>query len=672
MPPKTLNLGILAHVDAGKTSLTERLLFDHGAIASLGSVDTGSTQTDSGDLERERGITIRSAVAAFGVGDLQVNLVDTPGHPDFIAEVERALAVLDGAVLVLSAVEGVQAQTRVLMRSLRNLRLPTLLFVNKIDRAGARPEGLLADIRQKLAPHLVPMSAVRHAGTAAARSLPRPPERRDVREQAAEVLAEHDDAVLAGLVEGDVPRAGEVRRLLAAQTAAGLVHPVWFGSALTGTGVGDLVAGITAFLPRPAARREAPARGTVFAVERAGGGEKVALVRMFSGEVRERERLTFRRREPGGATTEFSGRVTRLDVVAAPGTGRREAGGGRLAAGSIGRLRGLSRVRVGDRLGEHGQGNDQGGAHFAPPGLESAVRPRQAGQEAALHAALADLADEDPLIRTRPAGNGATSVLLYGAVQQEVIAERIRRSHGIDPVFEKIRPVYVERPVGVGEASQDLGPGTDEFWATVGLRVEPAPFGSGVAFRRQVEWGALPRAFHRAIEEAALRTLHQGLHGWEVTDCTVTLFRVGYLAPASVAADFRGLTPVILLRALRAAGSRVFEPCQSVEIEIPPDTLGGVVGFLAALGAETTGTTGRGASWVVGAQVPTRLVQDLTAALPGLTHGEGALWSRGGRDRPVRGTPPRRERFDGNPLNYEEYLRYLADRSLSRTAADGG
>lgn len=146
----TLNIGILAHVDAGKTSLTERLLFDHGAIDRLGSVDTGDTRTDDGAIERQRGITIRSAVASFTVGGTRINLIDTPGHSDFIAEVERALEVLDGAVLLLSAVEGVQAQTRVLMRTLRRLRLPTLVFVNKIDRAGARAEGLLADIRRRL------------------------------------------------------------------------------------------------------------------------------------------------------------------------------------------------------------------------------------------------------------------------------------------------------------------------------------------------------------------------------------------------------------------------------------------------------------------------------------------------------------------------------------------
>src|ERR1700752_576957 len=154
---RTLNLEILAHVDAGKTTLSERLLFAAGAIDHVGSVDAGTTQTDTLELERERGITIRSAVATFLVGDLAVTLVDTPGHPDFIAEVERVLGVLDGAVLVISAVEGVQPQTRVLMRALQRLRVPALLFVNNVDRAGARQDGVLRDIADKLVPAIVPM-----------------------------------------------------------------------------------------------------------------------------------------------------------------------------------------------------------------------------------------------------------------------------------------------------------------------------------------------------------------------------------------------------------------------------------------------------------------------------------------------------------------------------------
>src|SRR3954447_11864718 len=162
---RTLNLGILAHVDAGKTSLTERLLYAAGVIDEIGSVDPGGTQNDGLALERQRGITIKSAVVSFAVDDVAINLIDTPGHPDFIAEVERALRVLDGAVLVLSAVEGVQAQTRLLMRALQRLRVPTLLYVNKIDRRGADAARVLAQVAERLTPSVVPLGTVAAIGS---------------------------------------------------------------------------------------------------------------------------------------------------------------------------------------------------------------------------------------------------------------------------------------------------------------------------------------------------------------------------------------------------------------------------------------------------------------------------------------------------------------------------
>src|SRR5882672_9825142 len=162
---RTLNLGILAHVDAGKTTLTERLLYAAGVIDEIGSVDDGSTQTDSLALERQRGITIKSAVVSFVIDDVTVNLIDTPGHPAFIAEVERGLSVRDGAVLVISAVEGVQAQTRVLMRTLQRLHIPTLIFVNKIDRRGAHYDRVLQGISEKLTPAVIPMGSARDLGT---------------------------------------------------------------------------------------------------------------------------------------------------------------------------------------------------------------------------------------------------------------------------------------------------------------------------------------------------------------------------------------------------------------------------------------------------------------------------------------------------------------------------
>src|SRR5918993_1702656 len=169
---RTLNLGILAHVDAGKTTLTERLLYAAGVIDEIGTVDLGTTQTDSLALEQKRGITIKSAVVSFAIGGVEINLIDTPGHPDFIAEVERVLGVLDGAVLVVSAVEGVQAQTRVLMRTLQRLNIPTLIFVNKLDRQGAQYDTLLRAISEKLTSAIVPMGSVSGLGTRGALCTP--------------------------------------------------------------------------------------------------------------------------------------------------------------------------------------------------------------------------------------------------------------------------------------------------------------------------------------------------------------------------------------------------------------------------------------------------------------------------------------------------------------------
>ena len=288
----TLNLGILAHVDAGKTTLTERLLFNAGAIDHVGSVDAGTTQTDSLDLERERGITIRSAVASFVVGDLAVNLVDTPGHPDFIAEVERVLGVLDGAVLVVSAVEGVQPQTPLLFRALRRLGVPTLIFVNKIDRAGADDGRVLEAMKRRLAPGMVPMGAARGLGTRAATFEPGADDDPAFRASLTEALAERDDAVLQAYVaDGPVFPSARLRRLLAEQTAALQLHPVFFGSAGTGAGVEALTAGITALLPAGTGDPEADVAGRVFKIERTASGERVALVRVFDGTLRPRQRV---------------------------------------------------------------------------------------------------------------------------------------------------------------------------------------------------------------------------------------------------------------------------------------------------------------------------------------------------------------------------------------------
>ena len=656
-----INIGILAHVDAGKTSLTERLLYDTGAIDRLGSVEAGTTQTDTGDIERRRGITIRSAVAAFTVGDRRVNLIDTPGHSDFVAEVERALGVLDGAVLVLSAVEGVQPHTRVLMKILRTLRLPTLIFVNKVDRVGARGDELIADIIRLLTPHVVPVGVVRGIGTPAAEFVRYGRRDPEFQTALAAVLAEHDEALLADLVEDTKPTPARLWAALQEQTAAALVYPLVMGCALSGAGVAALLDGIRGLLP-PAPAPEHRLRGRVFAIERGRGGDKVAYIRSYGGQLRTRQRVTVYRRESDGRIGTFDGQVSALHVVGGSDEAQHQLTGGQIA-----QVRGLAEIRIGDQIGS--LDGLAGQAYFARPSMETIVRARRASDGAALHAALVSLADQDPFISTRVSSDGQSSVLLYGEVQKEVIAATLADMYGLEAMFSPTQIVHLERPVAVGTAYEHIGHG---FAATIGLRVEASAPGAGVLYRREVELGSLPLAFHKAIEESVRHMLEQGVYGWPVTDAVVTLTHCGYWSPISVAGDFRDLTPLVLARALAMAGTRVFEPCHRFDLEVPFERLGPVTAQLAQLGARIDETTSVGASWHITGEIPARLVHTFQQRLPGLSGGEGTWSSRPSGDRPVAGTPPTRHRTDGNPFNRAEYTRFLAQRTLGTNTRTAG
>jgi ribosomal protection tetracycline resistance protein len=644
-----LNLGILAHVDAGKTSLTERLLHSVGVIDEIGRVDDGNTQTDTLALERRRGITIKSAVVSFAIDDVTVNLIDTPGHPDFIAEVERVLGVLDGAVLVVSAVEGVQAQTRVLMRTLQRLRIPTLVFVNKIDRRGAGYEGVLRAISERLTPFAVPMGTAAGLGTRAARFAP------GLGPAALDVLADHDDDLLSAYVEGTVSEA-RLRAALADGTRQALVHPVYFGSAVTGAGVDELTAGIRELLPAADGDPDGPLSGTVFKVERGPAGEKVAYARIFSGTLRTRDRIPFGDAREDGRVTAISvfdhGTDVRQDIV---------------PAGRIARLWGLADVRIGDALGEPRKAY---GHFFAPPSLETVVVPGPGTDSGALHLALTQLAEQDPLIGLRhDEVRRETSVSLYGEVQKEVIQATLADEFGLDVTFRETTPLCVERPAGTGAAAEFIKKHANPFLATVGLRVDPAPPGTGVDFRLEVELGSMPYAFFKAVEDTVRDTLGQGLHGWQVTDCTVTMTHRGYWprqshshqgfdkSMSSTGADFRGLTPLVLVEALRRAGTQVYEPMHRFRVEAPADTLGALLPVLAALRAVPQTNETRGDTCVLEGVVPADRVHELEQRLPGLTRGEGELESAFDHYAPVtHGALPRRARTDNNPLNRKEYL----------------
>jgi ribosomal protection tetracycline resistance protein len=671
LPRRTLNLGILAHVDAGKTTLTERLLYAAGIIDTVGSVDAGTTRTDTLPLERQRGITIKSAVVSFEVAGVTVNLIDTPGHPDFIAEVERVLSLLDGAVLVISAVEGVQPQTRILMRALRRLGIPTLLFVNKIDRSGADPDRVLGAIEARLVSGTVPMGVVERAGTRAARFVASGLDDPTHRAALTEALADRDDALLAAYVENE--RAITDRRLcgaLATQTRRGQVHPVYFGSAITGEGVDALTTGLVDMLPARVGERLAGAAlsGRIFKIDRGRAGEKIAYVRMFGGRLGVRQKLPIRTvdgdlaeaKATAISVSEDGSWVSRLE----------------LKAGEIGRLSGLGEVRIGDTIGRPPAGRTPAagaGHRFAPPTMETVVAPVRPRDDGALRAALARLAEQDPLINVRVDDTGREiSVSLYGEVQKEVIQATLAAEFGIDVTFHETTTICVERPLGRGEAVEVLNTDSNPFQATIGLRVELGPPGSGVEFRMCVEPQAMPMyvyknadAFAGYMGQYVRRALAEGRFGWPVTDCVVSMVDSNYSladgppsrrGPLSTPADFRHLTPIVLMDALDAAGTVVCEPTLRVGLEIPAWAISAVVTALGRLGAAVTQQTVRGELTTIETVVPAARVQDLQRQLPGLTGGEGVLESTFDGYRPVHGEPPIRRRTTVDPRNRKEYI----------------
>jgi ribosomal protection tetracycline resistance protein len=390
----------------------------------------------------------------------------------------------------------------------------------------------------------------------------------------------------------------------------------------------------------------------VFKIERGPASERVVYVRLVSGALHVRDRV--------GEHT-----VTGIEVFDRGATVRRSSASG----GEIAKVWGLGEVRIGDAIGERrGHGAEH---HFAPPTLESVV-VSEPEHRRALHTALTQLTEQDPLIGLRlDEVRQELHVSLYGEVQKEVIHATLADEFGLDVEFQETTPICIERPVGTGTAIETMPRGRSAqrpFLAGVGLRVDPAAIGSGVVFRYEIELGSLPAAFMRAIAETVPDTLRQGIHGWEVTDCVVTLTHSQYAprqshshqgfskAMSSIAGDFRYLTPLVLMAALQRAGTVVCEPVHRYQLEIPADVLPVMVPTLARLEASPLDQTANGSALVLGGQIRAGLLHALQAQVPELTRGEGTLESTFDGYQPVRGTPPTRPRTDHNPLNRKEYL----------------
>jgi len=651
-----VNIGIVAHVDAGKTSLTERILFETHVIDKLGRVDQGNTQTDSLDLEKRRGITIKASVVSFSVQDLKINLIDTPGHADFIAEVERSFSVLDGAILVISAVEGIQAQTKFLMAILMQLGIPTIIFINKIDRMGAQSQSLVTQIKEKLTASVIPLYTPENIGTKQASIVENSFNRANdpaFLEACLELITANDEQVLEAYVNAEVTEA-QVIRSLTSQIRDAKLYPIFFGSAITGVGVAELLAGVARFFPFNTSATHAPLSAVVFKIEREATGEKIAYLRIFAGTIRVREFVAVRRKTATSEIETQTAKVKRLHLFSEGKTVQ----SAQVGAGEFCKVWGLKDIRIGDIVGEWSDKIKD--LHFVAPQMEARIEAQQPQQNHQLYQALTELSEEDPLIKVlKDPFHQEIYLRLFGEVQKEVIEAMLQEKYGLAVQFSETRVVCVEKPSGMGQALDLMGGAENPFVATVGFRVEPGREGSGICYTLEVKLGSLPLPLHRTIEETIFESLKQGLYGWEVTDIAVILTHTGYSSVATTAGDFRNLVPLVLMDALAQAGTAVYEPLNEFELSAPIQSISQVMFKLSMVKAIFERPILRSDTFLLTGSLPIATTEEFKRNLHALTEGEGIFLTRPAGFRKIEPPFPTRKRADYNPLNRKEYMLHV-------------
>ncbi|SDZ41374.1 ribosomal protection tetracycline resistance protein [Evansella caseinilytica] len=647
---KILNIGVLAHVDAGKTTLTEQILHQTGILAQAGSVDQGTTVTDSLEIERRRGITVKAAAVSFTVGDLKVNLIDTPGHADFIAEVEHSLSVLDGAILIVSAVEGVQAQTRVLMQTLKENRIPTVIFMNKLDRLGADYKKVCQLIRTMLDEHICELTEVVNEGNGAVRIQSADP----LKAGWLDTLSLRNDDLLRDFVNEAVISEDRLYRELCRQAKQGNAYPLLAGSAAKGIGVNRLLSCLADFFPVTLPEvvgnsNSNPLSGIVFKIVRSASGERAVFIRLFAGVIQVRNEIPVI--SQGGEPI-----FLKVKQLRSLQDGKWLATD-RVTAGDIAILTG-GNFQVGDVLGA--VSDKMKLFSFQKPPIQVKVSAERQEEEAILHNALTELTMEDPFLQYAQDRKAKENTIhVFGKIQQEILAETIVTEYGIKAVFSAPKVMCIEKPVSAGKAVEYIGEAANPFLATVGFRVEPGAEGSGVEYRLEAELGSLLLSFQKAIKETVTEVLREGLYGWPVTDIVVTLTHTGYDSVLSTAKDFRRLVPLVLMTALKRAATDVYEPVSDMQLSIPESSLSKVLSRLAVLESCLQEPEFHGNAVHLNGTIPVRTAELLKVELHSLTKGEGMISFRPGGYMLVNSAVPENQRRQLNPLNRGEYLQQL-------------
>jgi len=660
---KLLNIGIIAHIDAGKTTTTERILFHTGKIHRLGNVDEGNTVTDFMPQERERGITIQAAAITCEWAGHQINLIDTPGHIDFTAEVQRALRVLDGGVVVFDGVAGVEPQSETVWHQADRYGVPRIAFVNKLDRTGADLDNTVAMIRSRLgaSPVVLQMPIGHEAGLAglidliemrafafAADSASEPIiseipadlrlEAEQRREQMLEALADADDEIALTYLDGEDISPERIRVALRRATCRGTAVPVLCGSAMRNLGIQPLLDAIVAYLPSPLDvtpmtgrdpidEREIichpdnaePLAALIFKINNDPYVGKLSYFRVYSGVVRR----GMTAHNPSERKSERIGRLVRMYA-----DHREEVE--EVCAGDIGAVLGFKAAKTGQTLCDERRPVVLEEITFPAPVIEMSIAPRSRAEQDKLAAALQRLSEEDPTLHVRQnERTQETTIAGMGELHLDVFVDRLRREFKVDVTVGAPKVAYCEtitRPVRVeGRLVKQTG-GHGQF-AVVVLELEPLEAGAGFIFEKKISGGAIPREYIPAVEAGIIEAMKEGpLAKHPVVDLKATLVDGKYHEVDSSERAFHTAGAIGLRNGVLRANPIILEPIMNVEAVTPQEYTGDVIGDLTGRAALVTGIEPRiaGVQNIV-AHVPLARMFGYATSLRSATQGRGTF-----------------------------------------------
>ncbi len=592
-------LGIFAHANAGKTTITEHLLYNMGTISKIGRVDSGNTVTDSMSIERERGISVKASVVSFELGNRTIHLIDTPGHVDFSAEVERSISILDGAVLVISGVGGLEAQTYMIWNALMKKKVPVVIFVNKMDRAGADYSRVIRQLKTLLPAKIITLKQIHHNQDGTFE-----PEDSSI-ENLVEELSLVDECLLQRYVQGQEITDEYIKTRVKILAQSGKMYPIIGGSALSGIGIIDLIDCINECLPSYKKMDNEPFSAFVYSLKEDGSG-KNAYIKVLSGSLSTRDSIC--------TSTGTMKKVKKISVH----IGAQLAPTDSISSGELAVIGGLD-VRCGQLIGEEYEFNEY--VAFVRPLLSMEVIPCEQGNVIRIMEALKILNEEDPYLNlTYNENTHSIYVSLMGDLQSQIIESQLYERFGVKVRLENPTVIHKEVPMITARAKA-----TYTTVSGIEIEVKPLDTGSGFVFKSKVSSDFLHIKYQRQAERLIRYYSKQGLYGWELTDIEVSIVGGQFDSMGSDPMHFNIITPLALFRCLKQANIKVMEPVSKYTIIAPEQYLNYIVKSLSNKKSVFDVNKTSNSMVTIEGEAPLSVMLEYSIELSKITSGRGSL-----------------------------------------------